>query len=298
VTALRDAEGALPLAVSGMPRRLEPLVVGFEVIAEAISVSGGSGFRHLLEPVTAAAVVFDEGWVLIDGGFDPRRVRDRALRSRSFDYENYTAVVPPGDPLVDQIAGLGLDWAHLAAAVLSHAHFDHTGAARLLAPGQPLIMQRAEWDHVTSVDDERAAFLFREDLEREGLSVLLVDGDTALAPGLRVLDTAGHTPGHQSVVVELPERTVVLAGDAADLRANIERGISCGSTVGATGPAAAEAAIRRLQALDAAPGVEVWPGHDPEWGPWREVIDRQSRKSTQPEGMPGLPLVEQLEENS
>jgi glyoxylase-like metal-dependent hydrolase (beta-lactamase superfamily II) len=276
MTALRAAAEALPLAVSGPPRRLEPLVVGFEVIAEAISVSGGSGFRHLLEPVTAAAVVFDEGWVLVDGGFDPRRVRDRALRSRSFDYENYTAVVPAGDPLVDQIAELGLDWSHLAGAVLSHAHFDHTGAARLLSPAQPLIMQRAEWTHVTTVEDERAAFLFREDLERDGLTVVLLDGDTELARGLRVLDTAGHTPGHQSVVVELPGSTVVLAGDAAVLRVYVARGSGCGSTVGASGPAAAEAAIRRLQEMDAAPGVQVWPGHDPEWGPWRGVIDRQS----------------------
>lgn len=276
MTALRDAAVALPLAVGGVPRRLEPLVVGFEVVAEAIAVSGGSRFRHLLVPVTAAAVVFDEGWVLVDGGFDPRRVRDRALRSRSFDYENYAAVVPPGDPLVDQIAELGLDWSHLAGAVLSHAHFDHTGAARLLSPTQPLIIQRAEWQHLTTVDDERAAFLFRDDLERDGLAVVLLDGDTELAPGLWVIDTAGHTPGHQSVVVELPGGTVVLACDAADLRANIERGIPCGSTVGASGPAKAEAAIRRLQAMDAEPGVQVWPGHDPEWGPWREVIDRQS----------------------
>ena len=242
MTALLDAVQALPLAVGGRPQRLEPLVVGFEVIAEGISVSGGSRFRHLLEPVTAAAVVFDEGWVLVDGGFDPRRVRDRAVRSRSFDYENYTAVVPPGDPLVDQVAELGLDWEHLSGAVLTHAHFDHTGAARLLGPTHPLIMQRAEWAHVVDVADERAAFMFREDVERDGLTVVLVDGDAELAPGLHVLDTSGHTPGHQSVVVELPDRTIVLAGDAADLRVNIERGIPCGSTVGTHGPASAAAA--------------------------------------------------------
>lgn len=141
---IEDASHALPLPVRGRPQRLVPLVVGFEVIAEAISIAGGSGFRHLLEPVTAAAVVFDDGWVLIDGGFDPSRVRDRQLRSASFDYENYTAVVPAGDPLVDQVTALGLAWSDLAGAVLSHAHFDHTGAARLLSAEQPLVMQRAD----------------------------------------------------------------------------------------------------------------------------------------------------------
>lgn len=277
MTHLRDASDALPLALDGRPRRVEPLVVGFEVIAESISIAGGSGFRHLLEPVTAAAIVFDEGWVLVDGGFDPRRIRDRAVRMQSFDYENYTAVVPPGDPLRDQIAQLGLAWGDLRGAVLTHAHFDHTGAARLLSADQPLVVQRHEWEHAMGVEDERAAFLFRADLDRPDLTVALVDGDTDMAPGLRVIDTSGHTPGHQSVVVELPTRTVVLAGDAADLRANIELGIPCGSTVGEGGPAAAAAAIARLQAMDADAHVEVWPGHDPDWQPWRTVIDAQSQ---------------------
>lgn len=166
MTYLRDASDALPLALDGRPRRVEPLVVGFEVIAESISIAGGSGFRHLLEPVTAAAIVFDEGWVLVDGGFDPRRIRDRAVRMQSFDYENYTAVVPPGDPLRDQIAQLGLAWGDLRGAVLTHAHFDHTGAARLLSADQPLVVQRHEWEHAMGVEDERAAFLFRADLDR------------------------------------------------------------------------------------------------------------------------------------
>lgn len=272
-STIRSAAEALPLDVSGSPQRLVPLVVGFEVIAEGISIEGGSRFRHLLEPVTAAAVVFERGWVLVDGGFDPRRIRDRRLRRESFDYENYTAVVPPGDPLVDQVAEAGLSWDALAGAIITHAHFDHTGAARLLQPGQPLIVQRAEWEHVHAVDDRRMAFLFLDDLDRRGLEVVLVDGDTDLAAGLGVIDTSGHTPGHQSVVIELPDRTVVLAGDAADLRANLDHDRICGSTSGPQAADAARRALDRLRDLDARPGVEVWPAHDPDWGPWKAVVD-------------------------
>ncbi|GAA1682138.1 N-acyl homoserine lactonase family protein [Microbacterium lacus] len=250
-----------------------PMVLGFEPIREAISVRGGSAFRHLMEPVTAAAVVFEKGWVLLDGGFDPSRVRDAARRAASFDYENYVPIVPPGDPLVDQVAEAGLEWHDLAAAAISHAHFDHTGAARLLQIGQPLLMQRREWEHVQATDSERAAFLFRGDFDHPGLTIALLDGDTEVAPGLRAIDTAGHTPGHQSFVIELPGRTVVLAGDAADLRANIDRRLATGSTATPEDAGRADAAIRRLADLDARPGVEVWPGHDPEWGPWRDVVD-------------------------
>lgn len=258
---------------AGRPRRLVPLVLGYEVIAEGVSVAEGSRFRHLLEPVTAVAVVFDEGWVLLDGGFDPARIRDRERRVRAFDYENYTPVVPPGDPLLDQIAAAGLRWDALVFAAVTHAHFDHTGASRMLAPHQPLVLQRAEWEHTTTVADQRRAFVFADDLRREGLVVVLLDGDTELAPGLTAIDTSGHTPGHQSFVIELPDRAVVIAGDAADLRRNIEQMVPTGATVGDDGPALAERAIRRLHDLDALPDVEVWPAHDPDFAPWRAVID-------------------------
>jgi len=32
-----------------------------------------------------------------------------------------------------------------------------------------------------------------------------VDGDVELMPGLRLVETSGHAPGHQSVLVTLPE---------------------------------------------------------------------------------------------
>jgi N-acyl homoserine lactone hydrolase len=42
-----------------------------------------------------------------------------------------------------------------------------------------------------------------------------VDGDTELLPGLTLLETSGHTPGHQSVLVRLPQTgPVLLAIDA------------------------------------------------------------------------------------
>lgn len=268
-------EQAQPLAVAGRPQRLVPLVLGYEPIAEQTSLAGGRRFRYLLEPVTAVAIVFDRGWVIVDGGFDPARVTDADSRRIHFDYRNYTPIVPGDDPLREQVAAAGLDWNDLAAALLTHAHFDHTGAARMLRRDQPLVMQRREWDHVRALDDPRAAFVIPDDFRHPSLQIVLVDGDTDLAPGLRVIDTAGHTPGHQSVVVELPESTVVLAGDAADLRSNIDAITACGSTVGTDGPELARAAIRRLHDLDHTEGTTVWPAHDPLWPEWQEVIDAQ-----------------------
>lgn len=40
-----------------------------------------------------------------------------------------------------------------------------------------------------------------------------VDGDLLLRPGLRVVATPGHTPGHQSVVLESESNQVLITGD-------------------------------------------------------------------------------------
>lgn len=257
-----------PLDLGEGPVRLVPLVVGYEPIPESISIRGGDPARFLLEPVTAAAVVYERGWVLIDGGFNLDLVRDPGARAAHYDYESYTAVVPPGDALAEGIAAAGLDWGDLALVALSHVHLDHTGGLRLAPAGVAVALQRAEWAWIAGGAGRRETVV-PGDLLDSGARVLLLDGDTMLAPGLEALDTRGHTPGHQSFSVALPERTVVLAADAADLRRNLDERTACGWTARPDDAAAAQRSVERLADLDALPGVEVWPGHDPEWAAWR-----------------------------
>lgn len=256
------------LALGGRPRVLVPLVFGWEPIPESISLRGGDPSRFLLEPVTGAAVVFDEGWVLVDGGFHVDRVRDPAARAAHYEYENYTAVLPPGDALAEGIAAAGLAWDDLALAALSHVHLDHTGGLRLVPPGTPVALQRREWDWLRSGIGRQETVVV-DDVLSADVRVRLLDGDTVLAPGLTAMDTRGHTPGHQSFRVDLPDRTVVLACDAADLARNLVERTPCG-WVGVRGDEAdAQRSIDRLADIAGEPGVEVWPGHDPGWGPWR-----------------------------
>ncbi|WP_067682977.1 N-acyl homoserine lactonase family protein [Nocardia miyunensis] len=256
------------LDIAGTPRWLHRFVLGYEPIAESMSIAGGDPAEFLLEPVTAAAVDYGHAWVLLDSGFDVATVRDPERRAAQYNYDSYTAVVPPGDPLVDQTRHAGLDWNLLAGCAISHLHLDHSGGLRLLAGGPPVIVQRREWTFATTVADRRHAYA-PGDYRRPGLDIRLIDGDTPLAPGLTALDTHGHTPGHQSFRIDLPDRTVVLACDAADLRANIVERRRCGTTTDPGLAAAAQRAIERLHALDRIDGIEVWPGHDPAWWAWQ-----------------------------
>lgn len=267
----RDWTERTTLDVAGRPRHIHPLVVGYEPIPEALSLLGGDPARFLLEPVTVAAVVFDEGWVLLDSGFNVDIVRSDELRAQHINVDSYTAVVPPGDPLVDGVAALGLEWSDLAGCAISHVHIDHTGGLRLLSPDVPVLMQRAEWEYGSVHATARDAVIV-SDFTRPGLDIVLLDGDTELAPGLDAIDTSGHTPGHQSFVIGLASSRVVLACDAADLRANITGRIPCGSTMRPGDTELARAAIERLHALDAVEGTEVWPGHDPDWWAWKADV--------------------------
>jgi glyoxylase-like metal-dependent hydrolase (beta-lactamase superfamily II) len=250
----------------GRPRRIHRFVYGWEPVTEALSLKGGSPDRFLLEPVTGVGIEFDQGWALFDTGFNPETVRDPEKRVAHYSgldpYSCYLACLPRGDPLVDGVRAAGLAWGDLAFCVISHLHCDHSGGLRLLVDGPPVVIQARERAFAEDEAGLEHAY-FRSDYELPGLAWWEVDGEVELAPGVRTVPTYGHTPGHTSLAVELGATTVVLAGDAADLRRNIEGPVPCGSTTHPELVEHAAASIALLHELDSRPDHEVWPSHDP-----------------------------------
>ena len=105
----------------------------------------------------------------------------------------------------DALASCGVDLAQVQALVLTHLHFDHCGQARRFTA--PTLVQRAE------LEAARAPHYTVPDWIPDG-DVQLVDGDAEIAVGVQVLATPGHTPGHQSVVVEATDGRAVIVGQA------------------------------------------------------------------------------------
>jgi N-acyl homoserine lactone hydrolase len=115
---------------------------------------------------------------------------------------------PEVTPLADALAGVGAGISEIVAVVLSHLHFDHCGQQAALAA--PVYVQDAECRAAQTARYTVPSWAaIANDRMRQ------VHGDEGLADGVTLLATPGHTPGHQSVLIEATNGQVVLAAQCA-----------------------------------------------------------------------------------
>lgn len=124
-----------------------------------------------------------------------------------------------GGALLEHLAGVGVRPDQVDTVLFSHLHRDHTGW--LGRDGEPCfrnadhLVAEAEWAYwTTSTTLGAGPSPTAAQLDTLAARVgFVADGDTP-APGVDVLATPGHTPGHCSFLLSSgPERAVVL-GDA------------------------------------------------------------------------------------
>jgi N-acyl homoserine lactone hydrolase len=128
----------------------------------------------------------------------------------------------------------------------------------------PVHVQRTELDYGLSGHPfpERHG-MFRIDFDDPEIIWQRLDGDVRLAPGVDAVFTPGHTPGHQSFLVELAAGGgYAFAFDAADLTENIEQERGPGGFVHCEAQEALDSLLR-LKAIAAVRGLALVPGHDP-----------------------------------
>lgn len=259
-------------------RRVVPMVLGWEHLPLRVSmplVEAARADLILREPVPGLLLEVDGGWFLVDAGFNAPLVRDPALYRRfwgSAPVEVELVGPTDRDPLDAAFELAGVDPRDVVGVCISHFHNDHVGGLRHFADRVPVYLQRAEYDAAMAdpTASERAAAMFRIDWDDPGIDWRFLDGDAELAPGITAVLTAGHTPGHQSVVVELdasvrdahPVPGYVFACDAADLQENLDDEAPVSASFGWE-PQDTVEAIRRLKAIAAEKGYRLLPGHDP-----------------------------------
>lgn len=253
---------------------IRPLTFGWEDLPETVSVHGGDPAVRYREPVPGVLLQIDGSWVLLDTGFNVPLVRDPQLHRRFHgrSHDIVPELLPgPRDSLEVAFETVGVSPDDVEVVALSHLHNDHVGGLRWFAGRVPVHCQRRELDYGLSGHPrpERHG-IFRVDFDDPRIDWRLADGDREIAPGLTAVATYGHTPGHQSFVVELsPPATerygapgFVLAFDAADLQRNLDEEVAVGGFIDCP-PEATVEGIRRLKAIAAEKGYRVIPGHDP-----------------------------------
>jgi N-acyl homoserine lactone hydrolase len=213
-------------------------------------------FGQVPTPVPAYLIRTDDGTnVLIDTGFPPE-IADAPQAADRPGMGIHDVI-----PITTHLAGLGIAPHAIDYVVATHLDPDHAGEIDAF-PQAEVVIQRAQYEAALHSTDRRYA-MNRAHWDAPGLRYRLVDGDTELLPGITLIETSGHVPGHQSVLVRLPRTgPVLLAIDAMN---------HAGQSDPETRPvsdfdwseAATRASTRKLQDLIAREHVQlVIYGHD------------------------------------
>jgi glyoxylase-like metal-dependent hydrolase (beta-lactamase superfamily II) len=153
-------------------------------------------------------VEHDVGLVLIDNGAGNKET-EKFLEI--YGIENGGA---DGRTLIeDGIKSLGHRLEDVALVIDTHLHFDHAGGntfrdrdGRILPafPKARYIVQRGEYEWARRPNERTAASYFPHNFEpiKERGLFDFVEGDREVVSGIHVRRTPGHTPHHQSVLLE------------------------------------------------------------------------------------------------
>jgi glyoxylase-like metal-dependent hydrolase (beta-lactamase superfamily II) len=213
---------------------------------------------------------------LIDLGWGPHRVNLAEVTGGLIEGDAI------GGELLDNLAAFGVSPTDIDTVLYSHLHPDHIGwvadaDGSAIFPNATNVVTEQEWsfwlnnspsaDHRLAPNDVQKAVIEKQ------LSVVQ-DGDSPL-PGVSVMLTAGHTPGHASFVVSSPDRRAIVLGDA--VHCPIE--LVAPNLVYAHDVDAAQAAATRVR-LDrelTRPGTLVAAGHFPA-PTFRRLLDTTPRE--------------------
>jgi N-acyl homoserine lactone hydrolase len=197
--------GSNPTLSASPPRPLVSMPE-FEIVAlpmAEFTFAPGEPYAGQSGVVVAYAVRHPDGVFLFDTGFGSS---DTLTDPAAAEFYERHRVVPRALP--DVLAAAGIDTREIYAVANCHLHLDHSGQ-NWRFPGLPIYVQPAEWQAAHQPD-----YTILDWIDFPGARYEARAGDHAILPGIRLLATPGHSPGHQSLAVDTAEGLVVLAGQA------------------------------------------------------------------------------------
>ncbi len=222
--------------------------------------AGADPEEEIEVPVPFFLIRHPLGNVLFDAG-QPRAMVGHASTGA------YRAQMSEEDSIVSQLARLGLKPGDINRIVLSHLHGDHAGGLEAFSDTL-CYLQRKEFETVAG----REIFFRKKKLRTVLLNGQAEDGFDLFADGtVRILFTPGHTPGHQSLLVNLKKTgPVFLTADSIYLAEILNEEFLPGVFHSERETRKTIARIRELRRN----GVRIITGHDPaEWMQWKIAPD-------------------------
>jgi N-acyl homoserine lactone hydrolase len=197
--------------------------------------------------------------ILVDTGFPAKYAEDaeQATREDGLDIFGRVLKLTQDNLPAGQLAKIGLTSADIDTLVMTHSDIDHVGGignfhqATLVIHADERAYEQPRYWHGRSP-------LFWPDNKTQ-----LIHEDTDLCPGVTLLSTPGHAPGHLSLLLRLPEAgNVLLIADAISRPSELQEGFS-----GAWDHDLAHASADKLMALAQAQKAFIIYGHDPQQWP-------------------------------
>lgn len=168
----------------------------------------GEPYNAALKPLL---VITNKEKILVDTG-----IGELPEKYRKF----YPVKRGSGDSLRERLSKHGLEPKDVDVVINTHLHFDHSGNNKLFKNSRFLV-QRSELKYAYSPHRFQKAPYIQETFD--SVDYIEVEGRCEVNDGVVLIPTPGHTPGHQSVIVEAKDKKIVYCGDAIMLRENLER---------------------------------------------------------------------------
>ncbi|MFL5599372.1 MAG: MBL fold metallo-hydrolase, partial [Gemmatimonadaceae bacterium] len=134
--------------------------------------------------------------------------------------------------LEDGLREIGLAPTDIALVINTHLHFDHAGgntrnrpdgSLEISFPNATYIVKRGEYEYATQTNERTAASYFERNfapLQTAG-KIEFVSRDKEIVKGIRVVGTPGHTPFHQSILIESAGERAFYLGDLVPTHAHL-----------------------------------------------------------------------------